>query len=178
MNNIIVSEINIDDLESVFSNSSADDLPIPLSPPKLTRQRGTYKGVPNSVGSDDDEVDLESFLKGITIKTRSPTKGAKLRTLKNYIPKNELEKQMKNLMSVFGSDINNNIKYYEERRRRQGGLNEQDKEDLINIHNNLRQRTIQQIDNLLNQDVEMSKEFYDYMDAFFQRQLRRIETIL
>lgn len=187
MENNNVEIMSTDDVEK-WINHLPDPLP---SPPPLIRQIG-YIGEINRPASispppvirmnafeeDEEEVDLESFLKGLAKPNvcKTPTKH---KPLKTFFPVTDLERNLKNIMKLFGSDINTNILYYERIRREHGFLSEKDKEDIICVHNNLRQLAVEKIDKLFEKHTGgMTPEAQNYLDGYFQTQLNRIRNLL
>lgn len=187
MDNNNVNIMSTQDVEKWINH-----LPDPLSPPPLTRQTG-YIGKlnrPDSISpppvlrmsgcveEDEEEVDLESFLKGLAKPnvSKTPTKHKPLTT---FFPVTDFERNLKNTMKLFGNDINNNVKYYERMRRHKGSLSEEDREDIIHMHNNLRELAVQKINKLLeNHTGGIAPETQHYLEGYFQTQLNRTRTLL
>jgi len=181
-----MENINITDFSAMDVEDWINYLPDPLSPPVLTRQQGYYKTPPdtpppfirmNSFEEDEEEIDLESFLKGLTIKQNNTLAPEKPKTLKTFLPVTDIERKLKTIMKMFGSDINTNVKYYERLRRHKGILTDEDKEDIVCVHNNLRKLAVQKIDNLLEKHDVISNELTEYIEAYFETQLNRIRGI-
>jgi hypothetical protein len=187
MDNNNVNIMSTDDVEK-WINTLPDPLP---SPPPLIRQIGYIGEVnrPDSISpppvirmnddsEDELEVDLESFLKGLAKPnvSKTPTKHKPLTT---FFPVTDFERNLKNIMKIFGNDINTNVKYYERIRREHGFLSEKDKEDIICVHNNLRKLAVEKINTLLeNHTGGITQEAQHYLDGYFQTQLNRIRTLL
>ena len=145
--------------------------PDSISPPPVIRMNDDSE-------DEEEEVDLESFLKGLAKPnvSKTPTTHKPLTT---FFPVTDLERNLKNIMKLFGSDINTNILYYERIRREHGFLSEKDKEDIICVHNNLRQLAVEKIDKLFEKHTGgMTPEAQNYLDGYFQTQLNRIRTLL
>jgi hypothetical protein len=187
------NNLNITPISAQEAKEAWDSLPDPLSPPRLTRQTGYYKQpnrledsdspppLPRMSGyvelkdeeEEDEEIDLEGFLKGLVLKQTKPKKKP---VLKTFLPSNDTEKNIKNIMKIFGSEINSNVKYYESLRREQGFLTTKNGEDIILMHNNLRQKTIQKIDQVLEKN-ELTENATEYVEACFKTQLKRIKSL-
>lgn len=187
-NNNNVAIMSTDDVEK-WINTLPDPLP---SPPPLIRQIG-YIGEENrpdsispppmirmnddSEDEGEEEIDLESFLKGLVKPNISKTTTTH-KTLKTFLPVTDLERKLKTIMRIFGSDINTNVKYYERLRRHKGILTDEDRQDIIHVHNNLRKSVVQKIDNLFEKHDVISNDMTEYIEAYFQTQLNRIRTLL
>lgn len=188
-NNLNITPITADVAQEAWINS----LPDPLSPPPpLTRQTGYIGKInrPDSISpppilrmsgcvEEEEEVDLESYLKGTVLKQNSKTSKStpkKKPVLKTFLPVTDSERKLKTIMRIFSSDINSNVKYYERLRREQGFLTTKNGEDIILMHNYLREKTIQKIDELLGK-TELTEDATEYVEACFETELNRIRRL-
>ncbi len=98
----------------------------------------------------------------------------------NTRKKKDLERQIRSEMGNFSKSLSNELKPYQ-RKYRLGTLDNIDIEEIINIHNDLREDTMLNIDMIIDNldiDDDFNENFYDYVNNFFEKKINRVNRML
>lgn len=98
----------------------------------------------------------------------------------NTRKKKDLERQIRSQMGNFSKLLSNELKPYQ-RKYRLGTLDNIDIEEIINIHNDLREDAMLNIDMIidnLDMDDDFNENFYEYVNNFFEKQINRVNRML
>ena len=177
---------------------------LPSQPPQLTRQSGYSKSekpgteesdieetdeetdiaaeeedIEEEEDSEEELVDTEEFLKKLSqiVDNEKMKKFEKKRHV--YMSKNEVEDKIKNLLTDFSNTLTAGLKPHQ-RKFRNGYLNDTEINEVIDLHNDLREdvkdRIELTIDNL-DEKEDLSDRFYMFMNNYFNRQFQRVERL-
>jgi hypothetical protein len=182
-------EVDTDDGSGSHNEEEEAETPHPNSPnpthpptPKRRKRRHTDT---TRKSNNEDMIDTFSILTDVVKKTRKATRKRKPKVVKEKkeeptLSKEEVEKEVKKLAKEFGSFMTKALKSYQ-RRQRNGLLNDDHIDGLIETHNELRDSTQDKISILLesmprNQDVD--DRVYDYVNLYFDKQYARVERLI